>query len=78
MSGKMLLPRHADKSKLRTKQLRFNIKYILILKFIFLLHNQINAIGANTYYSGFYKNSGFSEKSIIVKICVEIMQNLGG
>ena len=29
-------------------------------------------------FSGFYKNSGFSEKSIIVDICAEIMQNLGG
>ena len=35
MSGKMLLPRHADESKLRKRQLRFNTKYILILKFLF-------------------------------------------
>ena len=34
VSGKMLLPRHADESKLRTKQLRFNIKNILILTFL--------------------------------------------
>ena len=36
MSGKILLPRHADESKLRTKHLSYNVKYILILPFLFL------------------------------------------
>ena len=29
-------------------------------------------------FSGFYQNSGFSEKKKTVEICVEMMQNLGG
>ena len=33
---KILLPRNADDSTLRTKQLRCNVKYILILQFLFL------------------------------------------
>ena len=37
MLDKILLPTHADKSKLRRKQLRQNIKYILILILKFLL-----------------------------------------
>ena len=42
ISGKMLLPRYADESILRTKQPRFNSKYILILKLLFLLRKFYN------------------------------------
>ena len=55
MSGKMLLSRHADESKLKTKQLRFNNKIHPVIEIPFSfeivqqLNNQLKVISADTY-----------------------------
>ena len=43
MSGKVLLPRHADESKLRKKKLSCNVKYV------FDIAIQGRAVGTTTY-----------------------------
>ena len=43
MSGKMLLPRHADESKHPDIEIPFSFEIVQ------QLHNQLKVIGANTY-----------------------------
>ena len=85
MSGKILLPRHADKSKqVETSKFWYKIHPGIEIPFNFeivlQLHNQRKVIGANTYklkggmwFFWFLPEFFFYWKKIIVEICVEVM-----
>ena len=97
MSDKMLLPRHTDKSKLRTKRRKKDLMWNTSRywnSFFFWDSSTITqstqgkrwkyllTVSRHVIFLDFYKVlfffSFFLKKKIIVEICVEMIQNLGG